>query len=60
MQHTEINHEKWTQILHNIEQLHIYIIIEINSCSDGITVDLMPPSPGNVWIGKHGQNYLVI
>jgi hypothetical protein len=29
---TEIQHEKWTEILD-----------EVNSCSDGVTVDLTPP-----------------
>ncbi|ESO88616.1 hypothetical protein LOTGIDRAFT_234474 [Lottia gigantea] len=36
---TTLQHEKWDE---NLE--------EINSCSDGITVDLSPPSGGRVWI----------
>ena len=47
-QYTEIHFEKWTQVLP-----------EINTCSDGIRVDLTPPSPGNIWIGKPGQRYQV-
>ena len=47
-QYTEIHFEKWTQVLP-----------EINTCSDGIRVDLTPPSPGNVWIGKQSQSYQV-
>lgn len=27
------------------------VLEETNSCSDGITVDLTPPSTGKVWIG---------
>ncbi|XP_061176007.1 uncharacterized protein LOC133184958 [Saccostrea echinata] len=45
-EYTEIQHEKWTQVLP-----------EINECSDGVVVDLTPPSVGNVWIGKQGQQY---
>ena len=43
---TEIEYEKWTESLE-----------EVNGCSDGVTVDLTPPSPGNVWIGNkpHSQ-----
>ncbi|XP_062569401.1 uncharacterized protein LOC134231455, partial [Saccostrea cucullata] len=40
-EYTEIKHELWTQVL---PQLDI--------CSDGIVVDLTPPSPGEVWIGN--------
>ncbi|XP_056015772.1 uncharacterized protein LOC125675332 [Ostrea edulis] len=47
-EHTEITYEKWTQVLP-----------EINVCSDGIVVDLTPPSAGNVWIGKQGQRYQI-
>ncbi|ESO88609.1 hypothetical protein LOTGIDRAFT_165393 [Lottia gigantea] len=36
---TTLQHEKWDEDLE-----------EINSCSDGITVDLTPPSGGRVWI----------
>ncbi|KAK3100189.1 hypothetical protein FSP39_015958 [Pinctada imbricata] len=36
---TEIQHEKWLQILP-----------EINACSDGVIVDLSPPIGGDVWI----------
>ncbi|VDI18543.1 Hypothetical predicted protein, partial [Mytilus galloprovincialis] len=36
----EIQYEKWTEVLD-----------EIKSCSDGVTVDLTPPTPGHVWIG---------
>ncbi|XP_076085244.1 uncharacterized protein LOC143056054 isoform X2 [Mytilus galloprovincialis] len=35
-----IHHEKWTELLE-----------EINVCSDGITVDLTSPITGKVWIG---------
>ena len=38
---TEIQYEKWTETLD-----------EVNSCSDGVTVDLTPPVPGKVWIGS--------
>lgn len=48
-EYTEIQHEKWTQILP-----------EINTCSDGIVVDLTPPTAGNVWIGTQGQRYQVM
>ncbi|XP_076113981.1 uncharacterized protein LOC143082265 [Mytilus galloprovincialis] len=37
---TEIQYEKWTEVLE-----------ETNTCSDGVTVDLTPPTPGHVWIG---------
>nr|XP_034332757.1 uncharacterized protein LOC105327902 isoform X2 [Crassostrea gigas] len=47
-EYTEIQHEKWTQILP-----------EINTCSDGIVVDLTPPTAGNVWIGTQGQRYQI-
>ncbi|XP_052707847.1 uncharacterized protein LOC128183063 isoform X2 [Crassostrea angulata] len=47
-EYTEIQHEKWTQVLP-----------EINSCSDGIVVDLTPPTAGNVWIGTQGQRYQI-
>ncbi|ESO83749.1 hypothetical protein LOTGIDRAFT_168990 [Lottia gigantea] len=36
---TALQHEKWDEDLE-----------EINSCSDGITIDLSPPSGGRVWI----------
>ncbi|XP_053401094.1 uncharacterized protein LOC123523194 isoform X2 [Mercenaria mercenaria] len=39
---TNLRHELWTQELP-----------EINACSDGVTVDLTPPSTGDVWIGNH-------
>lgn len=39
--YTEIKHEMWTQVLP-----------ELNICSDGIMVDLTPPTPGQVWIGN--------
>ncbi|XP_078322971.1 uncharacterized protein LOC111122905 [Crassostrea virginica] len=46
-EHTEIVYEKWTQVLP-----------EINECSDGIVVDLTPPTAGKVWIGsKQGLEY---
>ena len=38
---TEIQYEKWTEV-----------IDEVNSCSDGVTVDLTPPMSGKVWIGS--------
>ena len=42
--------EKWTQELP-----------EISVCSNGITVDLTPPTPNDVWIGnQYGQKYQVI
>jgi hypothetical protein len=28
------------------------ILDEVNSCSDGVTVDLTPPVFGKVWIGS--------
>ena len=37
---TEIKYEKWTEVLD-----------EVKTCSDGVTVDLTPPTPGHVWIG---------
>ena len=37
---TEIKYEKWTEVLE-----------EVKTCSDGVTVDLTPPTPGHVWIG---------
>ncbi|KAK3101903.1 hypothetical protein FSP39_007221, partial [Pinctada imbricata] len=36
---TEIQHEKWLQILP-----------DLNTCSDGVVVDLTPPTAGDVWI----------
>ena len=39
---TNSTYEKWTQI-----------ISEVSACSDGIVVDITPPSPGRVWIGWH-------
>ena len=49
-EHTEIVYEKWTQVLP-----------EINECSDGIVVDLTPPTAGKVWIGsKQGLEYQVM
>lgn len=36
----EIKYEKWIEVLD-----------EVKSCSDGVTVDLTPPTPGHVWIG---------
>nr|XP_034301655.1 uncharacterized protein LOC105322112 [Crassostrea gigas] len=45
--YTEIKHEMWTQVLP-----------ELNICSDGIMVDLTPPTPGQVWIGNvQGTNF---
>ncbi|XP_064646780.1 uncharacterized protein LOC135499763 [Lineus longissimus] len=41
-------HEKWTEPL-----------AEVNSCSDGITVDLTAPKPGKVWVGaEKGETFL--
>jgi hypothetical protein len=37
----EIQNEKWIRILP-----------EVNACSDGIIVDLTPPTTGNIWIGN--------
>ena len=35
-----VQYEKWTEVLK-----------EVKTCSDGVTVDLTPPTPGHVWIG---------
>ena len=44
-----LHFEKWDQ---DLEEFH--------SCSDGITVDLTPPTPSAVWIGKNiGDKYQV-
>ncbi|XP_052095905.1 uncharacterized protein LOC127731087 [Mytilus californianus] len=44
---SEIKYEKWTETLE-----------EVNDCSDGVTVDLTPPSPGQVWAGNNpNSNY---
>lgn len=46
---TKIQHETWLEDLS-----------EINSCSDGIIVDLTPPEAGRLWIGTNqGQIYQV-
>ncbi|XP_078334035.1 uncharacterized protein LOC111124258 [Crassostrea virginica] len=46
-EYTEIQFEMWKQILP-----------ELNTCSDGIVVDLTPPTPGKVWIGNvQGTSY---
>ncbi|CAC5401969.1 unnamed protein product [Mytilus coruscus] len=46
---SEIKYEKWTETLE-----------EVNDCSDGVIVDLTPPSPGQVWIGnKPNSNYQI-
>ncbi|XP_064643194.1 uncharacterized protein LOC135497317 isoform X2 [Lineus longissimus] len=37
-------HEKWTETL-----------AEVNNCSDGITIDLTAPKPGEVWIGANKE-----
>ncbi|XP_071151404.1 uncharacterized protein, partial [Mytilus edulis] len=43
----EVEYEKWTEVLY-----------ETNICSDGVTVDLTPPTPGHVWIGiDHNRQY---
>ncbi|VDI63397.1 Hypothetical predicted protein, partial [Mytilus galloprovincialis] len=43
----EVEYEKWTEVLY-----------ETNICSDGVTVDLTPPTPGHVWIGiDHNRPY---
>ena len=45
-----IEHETW------IEEL-----VAINACSDGIIVDLTPPTKGRLWIGTNpGISYQVI
>lgn len=36
----DIQQETWVQSLE-----------EVNTCSDGVVVDLSSPTPGNVWIG---------
>lgn len=41
---TVIQHEKWRESLD-----------AVTSCSDGVTIDLTPPKPGNVWIGHDPQ-----
>lgn len=35
-----VYHEEWNETLD-----------EISDCSDGVTVDLTPPTAGHVWIG---------
>ncbi|XP_071079258.1 uncharacterized protein [Haliotis cracherodii] len=42
---TEVTNEKWATVLK-----------EVNACSDGITVDLTPPSPGSVSIQGLKEN----
>jgi hypothetical protein len=47
---TEIEYEIWTEVLD-----------EVKTCSDGVTVDLTPPVPGNVWVGHDlDRSYQVI
>jgi hypothetical protein len=42
--------------IHKIEEL-----VAINACSDGIIVDLTPPTKGRLWIGTNpGISYQVI
>ncbi|CAG2198378.1 unnamed protein product [Mytilus edulis] len=41
---TLIQHEKWKESLD-----------AVTTCSDGVTIDLTPPKPGNVWIGHDPQ-----
>ncbi|XP_071153805.1 uncharacterized protein [Mytilus edulis] len=44
---SEIKYEKWTETLE-----------EVYECSDGVTVDLTPPSSGQVWVGNNpNSNY---
>ena len=31
----------------------------VSVCSDGATVDISPPRPGEVWIGEKGQKFQV-
>ena len=38
---TTLEYERWTQTLP-----------AVSACSDGVVVDLTPPSPGAVWIGQ--------
>ena len=45
---TVLEHEYWKEYLP-----------EISLCSDGITVDTTPPSPGNVWIYHRDAIYQV-
>ncbi|XP_062576068.1 uncharacterized protein LOC134237945 [Saccostrea cucullata] len=47
-EHTEIHEGQSSRVLP-----------EINACSDGVVVDLTPPSKGSVWIGKRGQQYQI-
>lgn len=48
-EYTEIKFEEWTQVLP-----------ELNTCSDGVVVDLTSPTPGKVWIGNvEGTGYQV-
>ncbi|XP_067680773.1 uncharacterized protein [Haliotis asinina] len=42
---TEVTYEKWPTVLE-----------EVNACSDGITVDLTPPSPGSITIQGLKEN----
>nr|XP_034314147.1 uncharacterized protein LOC105348718 isoform X1 [Crassostrea gigas] len=40
-EYTEIKFEEWTQVLP-----------ELNTCTDGVVVDLTSPTPGKVWISN--------
>ena len=46
---TIIQHETWTQTLE-----------PFSSCSDGMTVDLTPPTPGKVWIGNDRTDFFQV
>lgn len=48
-EYTEIKFEEWTQVLP-----------ELNTCTDGVVVDLTSPTPGKVWISNvEGTGYQV-
>ncbi|XP_060572684.1 uncharacterized protein LOC132730723, partial [Ruditapes philippinarum] len=42
---TTLHHEFWDQILD-----------ELNECSNGVTVDLTPPIPADIWIGNDKEH----
>jgi hypothetical protein len=48
-----LEYETWSEILP-----------EVSTCSDGVTVDLTPPTAGLVWIGHdpdtHYQVYIIV
>ncbi|CAH1259452.1 Hypp2286 [Branchiostoma lanceolatum] len=32
-------------------------LVEVDTCSNGVTVDLTPPSPGQVWVNRRDQDF---